>query len=50
VPFDLGGCGTTSVHVSVVYQLCQALALNAPGEPVQVVERWQILEARLAQG
>ena len=43
VPLDLGGCGQTGMHVSTVYQLRQALGLDAPGTPVKVVEPYQML-------
>ena len=43
VPLDLGGCGQTSMHVSTVYQLRQALHLDPPGTPVKVVEPYQML-------
>lgn len=42
-PVDLGGCGQTSMHASSVYQLRQALGLDAPGTPVKVVEPYQML-------
>lgn len=40
---DFGGGFQTGVHVSVVYQLRQALGLDAPGTPVKVVEPYQML-------
>ncbi len=43
VPLDLGGSNVTSMHVSSVYQLRQALELDAPGTPVKVVEPFQML-------
>src|SRR5512142_2403355 len=43
VPLDLGGCGQTSMHVSTVYGLRQALKLDPPGTPVKVVEPYQLL-------
>jgi hypothetical protein len=43
VPLDLGGCGQTSMHVSTVYALRQALKLDPPGTPVKVVEPFQML-------
>lgn len=43
VPVDLGGSAVTGMHVSVVYGLRQALALDAPGTPVKVVEPYQML-------
>lgn len=42
-PLDLGACGVTGMHVSSVYLLRQALALDAPGTPVKVVEPYQML-------
>lgn len=43
VPVDLGGSSVTGMHVSVVYGLRQALALDAPGTPVKVIEPYQML-------
>jgi hypothetical protein len=43
VPLDLGGSLITSMHVSSVYKLRQALGLDAPGTPVKVVEPYQML-------
>ena len=43
VPLDLGGSGVTSMHVSSVYLLRQALGLDAPGTPVKVIEPYQLL-------
>jgi hypothetical protein len=43
VPLDLGGSLVTSMHVSSVYKLRQALGLDAPGTPVKVVEPYQML-------
>lgn len=43
VPLDLGGCEVTSMHVSAVYRLRQALGLDAPGMPVKVIEPYQML-------
>lgn len=43
VPLDLGGSVVTCMHVSIVYQLRQALGLDAPGTPVKVVEPYQML-------
>lgn len=43
IPLDVGGCGLTSMHVSTVYQLRQALGLDEPGTPVKVVEPYQML-------
>jgi len=40
---DFGGGFQTGIHVSVVYQLRQALGLDAPGTPVKVVEPYQML-------
>ena len=42
VPLDLGGCSVTGMHVSSVYLLRQALALDAPGTLVKVVEQVRI--------
>ena len=43
VPLDLGGSVVTCMHVSIVYQLRQALGLDTPGTPVKVVEPYQML-------
>jgi hypothetical protein len=42
-PLDLGGCTVTGMHVSSVYRLRQALALDPPGTPVKVIEPYQML-------
>ena len=43
VPLDLGGSGTTGMHVDSVYLLRQALRLDPPGTPVKVVDCFQML-------
>ncbi|MHC4631198.1 MAG: hypothetical protein ACYS9C_07975 [Planctomycetota bacterium] len=43
VPVDLGGTPTTGAHVSVIANLRQALGLDKPGEPVKIVEPYQML-------
>jgi len=43
VPLDLGATPVSSMHVSSVYALRQALRLDAPGTPVKVVEPYQML-------
>lgn len=43
LPVDFGGGFQTGMHVSVVYQLRQALGLDTPGTPVKVVEIYQML-------
>ncbi|MEM2111941.1 MAG: methyltransferase, partial [Candidatus Bathyarchaeia archaeon] len=43
VPLDLGGSPTTGMHVSTVYALRQALALDPPDTPVKVIEPYQML-------
>lgn len=43
VPLDLGASATTGMHVSSVYALRQALALDPPGTPVKVIEPYQML-------
>jgi hypothetical protein len=43
VPLDLAGSPTTGIHVSSVYLIRQALALDPPGTPVKVVEPYQLL-------
>ena len=43
VPVDLGASAVTGIHVSVVYQLRQALELDSPGTPVKITEPYQML-------
>jgi len=43
VPVDLGGSRVSSMHVSTVYRLRQALKLDKPGTPVKVIEPVQML-------
>ncbi|MGD1101974.1 MAG: uroporphyrinogen decarboxylase family protein [Terriglobia bacterium] len=43
VPVDLGASAVTGMQVDTVYQLRQALGLDAPGTPVKVVEPYQML-------
>lgn len=43
VPLDLGASPVTGMHVSSVYKLRQALALDTPGTPVKVAEPYQML-------
>ena len=43
VPLDLGGSPVTGMHVSSIYKLRQALALDPPEMPVKVVEPYQML-------
>src|SRR5208337_5182372 len=43
VPLDLGGSGTTGMHVDSVYLLRQALRLDPPGTPVKVIDVFQML-------
>ena len=43
IPMDFGGSMVTGIHVSVVYQLRQALRLDKPGTPVKIVEPYQML-------
>jgi len=43
VALDLGATVVTGMHVSVVYQLRQALGLDTPGTPVKVIEPGQML-------
>jgi hypothetical protein len=43
IPLDLGGSPVTSMHVSTVYKLRQALGMDPPGTPVKVVEPYQML-------
>jgi len=43
IPVDLGGSLGTGMHVSTVYRLRQALALDKPGTPVKVIEPYQML-------
>jgi uroporphyrinogen-III decarboxylase len=43
VPVDLGSTGTSGSHVSVIAKLRQALGLDKQGEPVKVIEPYQML-------
>jgi hypothetical protein len=43
IPLDLGGSVVTGMHASSVYNLRQALKLDAPGSPVKVIEPYQML-------
>jgi hypothetical protein len=43
LPVDFGGGFQTGIHVSMVYKLRQALALDPPRTPVKVVEIYQML-------
>jgi hypothetical protein len=43
VPLDLGASPVTGMQVDTVYQLRQALGLDAPGTPMKVVEPCQML-------
>lgn len=43
VPVDLGGTACSGAHVSVVANLRRALGLDQPGDPVKVVEPYQML-------
>lgn len=43
VPVDLGGTTCSGAHVSVIAKLRQAVGLDKPGEPVKVVEPYQML-------
>lgn len=43
LPVDFGGGFQAGMHVSLVYQLRQALGLDEPGTPVKVVEIYQML-------
>ena len=43
IPLDIGGSVVTGMQVSTVYQLRQALGLDAPGTPVKVIEPYQML-------
>ncbi len=43
LPLDLGGSGTTGMHVDSLYLLRQALRLDPPGTPVKVIEPFQML-------
>ncbi len=42
IPLDFGGSGLTTMHVSCVYKLRQALKLDKPGEPVKVVDSYSM--------
>jgi hypothetical protein len=43
IPLDLGGSGSTGMHVDSVYELRQALRLDPPGTPVKVIDPLQML-------
>jgi len=43
VPLDLGGSGTTGMHVDSIYLLRQELGLDLPGTPVKVIDPFQML-------
>ncbi len=43
LPVDLGGSLLTSMHVTTVYKLRQALGLDKPGTPVRVTDVYQML-------
>ena len=43
VPLDLGGSGTTGMHVDSVYLLRQTMQLDAPGTPLKVIDPFQML-------
>lgn len=43
IPLDLGASAVTGMHVGTVYNLRQALGLDAPGTPVKVMEPYQML-------
>jgi len=43
VPVDLGGTVTSGAQVSVIANLRQTLGLDRPGEPVKVVDPYQML-------
>ena len=43
VPVDLGASPVTGMQVDTVYNVRQALGLDAPGTPVKVVEPYQML-------
>ena len=43
VPLDLGGSGTTGMHVDSIYLLRQELGLDPPGTPVKVIDPFQML-------
>jgi len=43
VPVDMGGTVTSGAHVGVVASLRRALGLDKPGEPVKVLDPYQML-------
>lgn len=43
VPMDFGATHVTGIAASVVYALRQALGLDPPGEPIKVIEPYQVL-------
>src|SRR3990170_2874696 len=42
-PIDFGATSVTGIHVSSVYRLRQLLGLDEPGEPVKVIDPYQML-------
>ena len=43
ITVDIGGAFVTGMHVSIVYKLRQYYQMDKPGEPVKVVEPYQML-------
>jgi uroporphyrinogen-III decarboxylase len=43
VPLDLGSTSVTGMHVTTIYKLRQALALDKPGTPVKLMDPLQLL-------
>jgi len=43
IPLDLGGTPVTGMNISVVYELRQAMKLDAPHTPIKVIEPYQML-------
>lgn len=43
VPMDFGATAVTGIAAGILYKLRQELGLDAPGEPVKVVEPYQML-------
>ncbi|KKL63488.1 hypothetical protein LCGC14_2174610, partial [marine sediment metagenome] len=43
VPVDMGGTLCSGAHVSIIAKLRQAVGLDRPGDPVKVIEPYQML-------
>lgn len=43
IPLDIGGTVVSSMHVSSIYKLRQALGMDPPGTPIKVVDPYMML-------